>query len=692
MKKKSGSFSPIRETSNMTHRPMKKGKQLNKLPQPKRAHPPQQSRKNTPFRPSSVEEHIFWCDRCNVALIGNKCGICGQDGSRLDLSAPGDVRFCSPYERGVLAQQLLSAYNCDPIGERIVLLNKIPGDDRTDEVIVDGLVFGVLYFDLRSMDFRFKPSADGAAILVPQTDRRTVVLEKTRSHLSGKKVRCEHIREHSSDIRKGDPVLVVSGDLVGVGFSYIDSITIDSSGNDTDAVKVRKVRKGVLQLNPTIASMGDVIKANLTYLQRLGKDAMNTVKGIANQPAHRDLEVHVSFSGGKDSLVVLDLALSALKKRSVQAFFLNTGLEFPETVDFVHHFCEHHGVDLVEEGSGTAFWDHVDSFGPPAKDFRWCCKICKLAPANVVIEDCRNKGTVCLTVDGKRKYESFSRSKISSSEMNPFVPEQLNIFPIRNWRAIEVWLYIYWRGMEYNPLYDMGFERVGCYLCPSSLTSEYQRLGEIHPEMYEQWNSYLLRWAKKHGLSREYVKHGFWRWRELPAKMIKLAEHLNVDTRPRQTESSFSIRVTSGSSPCKDGSFSAEGVVEGVTLNEAAAVMNVLGHTVHSNELGMVLVKTPRASIKIFSTGAIKVTGATKDAALSAFNDAAVELLRVNKCTECGICLKACPIDAIEIGGKHGSLFIRDSCIQCGKCTEACVVIKYSDKLLPDILEHCGLP
>ncbi|MEA1984600.1 MAG: phosphoadenosine phosphosulfate reductase family protein, partial [Euryarchaeota archaeon] len=618
MKNKSGSFSPIRKSSQRSHRPKKKRDPLNELQQPKRAHPSRQSRKNTSFRPSAVEEHIFWCDRCNVPLIGKECGICGQDGTQLDLSAPGDVRFCSPYEREILAQQLLSAYCCDPIGERIVLLNKIPGDDRTDEVIVDGLVLGVLYFDLRSMDFRFEPSADGAAILVVHTDRRTVVLEKTRSHLSGKKVRRDQVRTCSSDIRNGDPVLVVSGDLVGVGSSYCDSAIIASSGKDTDAViRVRKIKKGVARLNPTVAGMDDAIKANLAYLQRLGKDAMNTIKGIANQKAYRGLDVHVSFSGGKDSLVVLDLTLSALKKRHVQAFFLDTGLEFPETVDFVHHYCEHHGIDLVEEGASDAFWDNVDSFGPPAKDFRWCCKICKLAPANAVIEECRNKGPICLTVDGKRKYESFSRSTISSSEMNPFVPDQLNIFPIRNWRAIEVWLYIYWRGLEYNSLYDMGFERVGCYLCPSALASEYQRLGELHPEMYERWNSYLLHWAREHGLSADYVKHGFWRWRELPAKMTKLAEYLNVDTKPGQIEGSFSICVTSGSSPCKDGSFSVEGIVEGVTLNQATAVMNVLGRTVYSNELGILSVETPSARVNIFSSGAIKITGATKDAALS---------------------------------------------------------------------------
>ncbi|SES65180.1 phosphoadenosine phosphosulfate reductase [Methanococcoides vulcani] len=631
---------------------------------------------------------IFWCKECNIPLIKPKCDSCDGEILEVKLSGSGDIRFCSPYEREVLGGLLLSEYDCDPIGLHMVLLNKIPGDDKTDEVIVDGLKIGVLFYDMHVMAYRFEPSATGAQLLHSVTGSRTVILKKTRSHLNGKKVQAEMLEHFSNDIKKGDPVIVVSGNLVGSGIALCNS---DDMGHiEGPVIRVRKILTNTMVLNQRISVMDDVIKANLPHLRQFGKNAMNTIKGIANQKEYRDLPVHVSFSGGKDSLVVLDLTLSALKNRDVSAFFLNTGIEFPETVDFVHDHCEKRGIELIEAKAGNAFWDNLESFGPPAKDFRWCCKVCKLAPAGSIIDRCTENGSVCLTIDGKRKHESFSRANIAASEKNPFVPDQLNIFPIRDWRAIEVWLYIHWRGLEYNPLYDTGFERVGCYLCPAELSAEYERLREIHPSMYGRWNDYLLKWARSRGLSDDYVKHGLWRWKELPPKMVNLAKELGIETEQVRVDEDFAIILTSGFSPCREGGYTVEAAVSGVLLSEAAAVLNIIGTTVLSEDLGMLLVRTGRDSIKFFSSGSLKVTARTEDDAREYLKRTAEQLMRINKCTECGICLKVCPVNAITLGSEKGKLFISDACIRCGRCTDACVVLKYSDRLLSDILKLDG--
>ena len=44
-------------------------------------------------------------------------------------------------------------------------------------------------------------------------------------------------------------------------------------------------------------------------------------------------KVYISFSGGKDSTVLLDLVRSVYP--DIEAVFSNTGLEYPEIVDFV---------------------------------------------------------------------------------------------------------------------------------------------------------------------------------------------------------------------------------------------------------------------------------------------------------------------------------------------------------------------
>lgn len=485
------------------------------------------------------------------------------------------------------------------------------------------------------------------------------------------------VKSISADVRENDIVLIRSGNLTGFGMAYCDAK--DASSVDGPVIRVRKIDSRHVPLNPKVPSMDDVIAANVSHIRTIGKNAINTIKGIVNQKDYKNLSVNVSFSGGKDSLVVLDLTLSALKNRKVQAFFLNTGIEFPETVEFARKYCRDNDVELIEKKAVSDFWDNVGTFGPPAKDFRWCCKICKLAPANSAIEECLEEAPTCITVDGKRRYESFSRANISTSEKNPFVPGQLNIFPIKDWKAIEVWLYIYWRKLEYNQLYDQGFERVGCYLCPAALSAEYQRLKVLHPQLYGRWESFLIKWAEKNGLSAEFIEHGLWRWKELPPKMLKLCEDMGIPTSVTASSSSFDIGITSGISPCKAGGYSIEASIHGLSMKSTMDVMNIIGKIVFSEELGLLMVKSESSTVKLFSSGSLVVNSESKDAADKLFKDVSRQLLKAHRCTGCGICIKACPVNAIAVIDGH--VHINDTCIHCGKCNDACVILKYKDKL-----------
>ncbi len=623
------------------------------------------------------KNYIFWCRKCNVPLLGEECGICREKGLQIQLSPPGDVRFSSPHERKLINDLMLKSFGINPLSGKLVLLNKIPGEDKTDEIIVDGIRFGILRFDMKELAFKLDLMIEGASALINSgMCNKLVKISSGGRHLSGKTIDGSDVLECSDDIRKGDTVLVISKNLGGFGTSYRSSAELKKPGHTLRIKKIESKKAFFLTEKP---SMDDVIRANAPHMKRLVKDAVNTIRGIANQKEFRDLPVYVSFSGGKDSLTTLDLTRSAMKK-PIKVFFANTGIEFPETVEFARRFCKENNIELIEVEAKEAFWENLPSFGPPAKDFRWCCKVCKLAPINTVMEECTRGGRKCLTIDGKRKYESFTRARIAPKEENPFIPGQVSVFPIRNWRAIEVWLYIYYRKLEYNPLYDLGFERVGCWMCPAELSAEYYRFRELHPELYARWNDYLLNWGKEHGVSDKFIEHGFWRWKTLPPKMIRIADELGINTKLTGREEEFGIVVTGGVSPCKTGGYTMEGKITGLMPDDAQNIANILGENTFSEDLGVLLIRAEGGSVKIFSSGHISVNAPNEKEALSLFENAAKQLIRVKKCTKCGVCLKVCPVDAIVI---EPQLKISKECTRCGKCTGSCVVVKYFDRLLP---------
>lgn len=623
--------------------------------------------------------NIFWCKHCNIPLLDSTCDLCKSEGSFLKLSSPGDIRFCSPVERDILNQLLLQSFNCNPIEQRIILLNKIPGEDRTDEVIVDGFIFGILRFDMKIMDYTFDLSIQGSKILLNSTFNKTVELYKVSSHLNGKKVKFNQIAHITEDIVSGDTILIKSGKLTGFG-TYI--------GDDVDskfALRVKKIDNTQVYLNPNIATINDVIAANSTYINKITKDAINLIKGLVYSKKYISSMVNVAFSGGKDSLVVLDLTKDAVDKNRMCAFFLNTGIEFPETLEFVHKFCNENNINLKQVSADNNFWNNLDTFGPPAKDMRWCCKICKLGPANTVMNEILKQDEFFITVDGKRKYESFSRSSIAATENNPFVPHQINIFPIRNWRAIEVWLYIYSKKLTYNPLYDLGFERVGCYLCPASLSAEYKFFSKLHPKLYKTWDNFLKMWAKNNKLSDAYIKHGFWRWKALPPKMLKLAEELNINYLPQKIiKDGFKVKALGGISPCKDGSFSIEASIEGISFEDVFNILPILGNIRVLEDMGMYLIQNENNSIKFFSSGNLVVSAKTKEKASKTLDNVVLQFMRQSRCSRCGICKNTCPVNAIEIDEIQG-LLIKNNCIKCGKCNNVCSIIKYAPKTINKI-------
>jgi phosphoadenosine phosphosulfate reductase len=195
------------------------------------------------------------------------------------------------------------------------------------------------------------------------------VILKLIGHLS-KSLAGSGVLEVRGRFQAGDPLIVVMGNMLGAADAKVPS----SQMNQADkAVHIRDVEKLTERWVPRSAPITRFVNANRRHFNTLESKAVSDVKSFTSS---RKLPVTLSFSGGKDSLACFGIARKALK--SVTLLFVNTGLEFPETVSYVHGFARKHGLKLLEADAGKSFWEQVDSLGR-RPDFRGAASL-KLAP------------------------------------------------------------------------------------------------------------------------------------------------------------------------------------------------------------------------------------------------------------------------------------------------------------------------
>lgn len=625
------------------------------------------------FNIANAKKKCLWCDFCGTIVLGKKC-ICGNNPREFEINSPGDIRPCMGESVDLILSLFRKEFGTDvPLRGKMIFLNKVPGDDRVDEIVAHGSVIGIIKFDLIRKCFSIELKQFGAKIFNPYASKNIIVLGPISGHLKGKLVPGNDIKDIVGDFEEGSSVIIRKGEKVGVGVVFGNSSLLKEMKK---AVKIRDIgdNKDII-LSPD-SGIENFVRSNRKHFKKIESDAIHNIKLFMDQ---KKTPVTASFSGGKDSLAAYILVSKALKKK-IDLLFVNTGLEFPETVEYVKNFVKKNNLYLHEAQVNNAFHDNVDIFGPPAKDFRWCCKVCKLGPMTDMISKYYPNGTI--TVEGNRMVESFTRLKIGFISKNPFVPNQTILNPVRTWNASEIWGYIWMKKAEYNPLYEKDFERIGCYLCASCLASEWKNTERIHPELHKSWMDYLYKYANKHGLSKEFVDMEFWRWKVLPPKMINFAKNINLKIRPVAAEGP-SIKMLKGVSSCASGGFSVEAIVNISRVRDFSAVKHALktiGNVKYSDEFEIALLKNGDSTVKIFGGGQISVISKSFEDAKLMFERAVKALLRSQMCTSCGICTKKCPKRAITIN--NGLHIDFNRCVSCGTCETSCMVVHYYDKII----------
>ncbi len=181
---------------------------------------------------------------------------------------------------------------------------------------------------------------------------------------------------------------------------------------------------------------------------------------------------YVAFSGGKDSVVTLDLVQRALPHDQFKVVFGNTDMEFSTTIDLISDIkqkCERQDIDFYIAEAPFSSEESWRTFGPPARKIRWCCTVHKTAPVvNKLCEIFEFKKLKAMMLTGVRGDESAARSEYDDLSIGKKLSGQYSFHPILDWSSTEVYLYIYQNGLLLNDAYKLGFGRVGCIMCPNS--------------------------------------------------------------------------------------------------------------------------------------------------------------------------------------------------------------------------------
>lgn len=296
----------------------------------------------------------------------------------------------------------------------------------------------------------------------------------------------------------------------------------------------------------------------LTFKQRqsypLELKIKKTIQSIREWYNGNDGNVYVSFSGGKDSCVLLHIVRSVYP--NIKAIFINTGLEYPEIVKFVNTFenitilhpkktfkdvIDEYGYPIISKNIASYIDEYRNSKSEKLKNIRlngninkvgkisekWkflinapfkisgkCCEYLKKKPA----KDYERKTGFSPFLGTLACESNLRQQKYLEHGCNAFNCNRPYSMPLGFWTEQDILEYIYIYKIEYckelygdiimeNKEYKLtGMNRTGCMFCMFGIDKDYNRFEKFkdkHPRIY----NYCINTLKVNEII-DYIKKG----------------------------------------------------------------------------------------------------------------------------------------------------------------------------------------
>ena len=398
-----------------------------------------------------------------------------------------------------------------------------------------------------------------------------------------------------------------------------------------------------------------MVAKNHTILEALVQDTIKKVFNIYVSYRKKVDILYVAFSGGKDSVVALDIVQRALPHNEFKVVFGNTDMEFPTTTELVQKLsrkCSDEGIEFLEAASNMTSKESWNIFGPPARKVRWCCTVHKTAPViNMLSDKFANGKLRCVMITGVRGDESVSRSGYDEMSMGKKMAGQYSFHPILEWSSAEIYLYIYSQGLLLNEAYKYGFNRVGCIMCPNSSEKHEYIKRQCFPELVDEYCERITQNSAK-DLSGDnakiFLETGGWKSR-LSGRELKFSEEDRFQLNETPAYLKFSVNKLN---PVWKTWYKTMGIIEensGEIMLEYNGVWRKCRESEDENG-GLIEIEN---------------LGNSKNSIEFIFLFKSV-LAKSQYCIFCKTCVAECPHRNISMS--DGKVTISDKCIKCHEC------------------------
>lgn len=151
----------------------------------------------------------------------------------------------------------------------------------------------------------------------------------------------------------------------------------------------------------------------------------------------------------------------------VRIFNLDTGYQFPETLELRERLKERYGIEVEYVRPSLSVPEYENEHGGPLYEHRpdQCCHDRKIVPLRHAVAG------YDAWISAIRRDQTTDRSKTSIVRWDPKF-NLVKIAPLLEWTKREVWGFVANHQVPYNVLHDRSYPSIGCWPCTRATSDD----------------------------------------------------------------------------------------------------------------------------------------------------------------------------------------------------------------------------